>query len=187
MGFFQPSIRPKWRKWYTSIEIVHSDITTAALLATASANGNGIGSINAQSVTVTNANNSFSLVLPHDVGASVSITSYWTDRNLTNSGSTGVIAVWTKPQLFKITTNSNTRTINEGTVIQSTFTANYGGSGNSRAYIVEQIVDFNTVSGYPDGNDPLGIKVIQFSRRGADASDTSNDSINLTGVYVYEN
>ena len=187
MGFFQPSIRPKWRKWYTSIEMVHSDTTTSAILSTASANNNGIGSVNAQSVTLTNANHAFALVLPHDVTASVSVISYWTDRNLTNSGSTGVIAVWATPLHIKLTTNSNTKTSGDGTLIQTTFTANYGGAGNSRAYIVEQTVDFNTVTGYPDGNDPLGIKVIRLQRRGLDASDTSNDSINLTGVYVYEN
>jgi hypothetical protein len=187
MGFFQPSVRPKWRKWYTSIEIVHSDITTSALLSTQSANGNGVGSINSQSVIVTNINSSFHLVLPHDVSPSVSIISYWTDRNLTNSGATGDIAVWVRPHYIKLTTNSSTRTFNDGTLIQSTFTANYGGSGNSRAYFVQQTVDFNTVSGYPDNNDPLGIKVLALTRRGADASDTSTDSINLTGVYVYEN
>ena len=187
MGFFQPSIIPKWRKWYTSIEIAHSDTTTSALLATQSANGDGVGSINAQSIVLTNINTQFHLALPHDVSNSVSIISYWTDRNLTNSGSSGVIAVWTRPLYIKLTTNSATRTFNLGTEIQTTFTANYGGAGNSRAYIVSQTIDFNTVSGYPDNNDPLGLKVIRFGRRGGDASDTSNDSINLTGLYVYEN
>jgi hypothetical protein len=117
----------------------------------------------------------------------VSVISYWTDRNLTNSGATGDIAVWSNPAYFKLTTNSATRTYNIGTVIKTTFTANYGGAGNSRAYVVEQTLDFTTVTGYPDNNDPLGIKVIEFQRRGADATDTSGDSINLTGVYVYEN
>jgi len=186
MPLFTPS-RTKWRKWYTSIEMVHSDQTTGPLLFTNSANGNGIGSVNAQSLIVTNANNAFSLVLAHDISPIVSVISYWTDRNLTNSGSTGNIAVWVTPQLIKLTTNSNTRTIVDGTLVQTTFTANYGGSGLSRAYVVQQTVDFNTVSGYPDGNDPLGIKTLRFQRRGTDPSDTSNDSINCTGVYVYEN
>ena len=186
MPLFTPS-RTKWRKWYTSIELVHSDTNTGPLLNTNSANGNGIGSVNAQSLIVTNANNAFALVLPHDISPIVSVISYWTDRNLTNSGSTGNIAVWVTPQLIKLTTNSDTRTIADGTTIQTTFTANYGGSGLSRAYIVQQELNFGTVSGYPDGNDPLGIKTLRFQRRGGDASDTSNDSINCTGVYVYEN
>jgi len=97
------------------------------------------------------------------------------------------ISVWTNPQLIKVTTNSATRTSADGTQVQTTFTANYGGSGLSRAYIVQQQLDFGTISGYPDGNDPLGIKILRFQRRGGDASDTSNDSINCTGVYVYEN
>jgi len=186
MPLFTPS-RTKWRKWYTSIEMAHSDQTTSALLSTNSANGNGLGSVNAQSIIITNANNSFALVLPHDISPIVSVISYWTDRNLTNSGSTGNIAVWTNPQLIKVTTNSATRTSADGTQVQTTFTANYGGSGLSRAYIVQQQLDFGTISGYPDGNDPLGIKILRFQRRGGDASDTSNDSINCTGVYVYEN
>jgi len=186
MPLFTPS-RTKWRKWYTSIELMHSDQTTSALLATASANGNGIGSVNAQSLIVTSPGTAFALVLPHDISPIVSVISYWTDRNFTNSGSTGNIAVWVNPQLIKLTTNSNTRTIADGTLVPTTFTANYGGSGLSRAYVVQQTVDFNTCSGYPDGNDPLGIKTLRFQRRGTDPSDTSNDSINCTGVYVYEN
>ena len=166
---------------------MHSDQTTSALLSTNSANGSGLGSTNAQSLVLTNANHSFALVLPHDISPIVSVISYWTDRNLTNSGSTGNIAVWTNPQLIRVTTNSATRTSVDGTQIQTVFTANYGGPGLSRAYIVEQQLDFGTVSGYPDGNDPLGIKILRFQRRGGDASDTSNDSINCTGVYVYEN
>jgi hypothetical protein len=186
MPLFTPS-RTKWRKWYTSIELMHSDERTSALLATASANGNGIGSVNAQSLTITSPGTAFALVLPHDISPIVSVISYWTDRNLTNSGSTGNIAIWTSPQLIRVTTNSATRTIADGTQIQTVFTANYGGSGLSRAYIVQQELNFGTVSGYPDGNDPLGIKMLRFQRRGNDPSDTSNDSINCTGIYVYEN
>jgi hypothetical protein len=126
-------------------------------------------------------------VLAHDISPIVSVISYWTDRNLTNSGSTGNIAVWVTPQLIKLTTNSNTRTIVDGTTIQTTFTANYGGSGLSRAYIVQQTVNFNTCSGYPDGNDPTSIKLIELQRRSSDPTDTSNDEIVCTGIYVYEN
>ena len=185
MPLFTPS-RTKWRKWYTSIELIHSNDTTGALLASQSTNGN-VGATNAQGVAVTNANNKFMLVLPHDISPSVSVISYFTDRVFTNSGVAGDIAIWTVPRLVSITTNSATRTAADGTQIKTVFTANYGGSGSSRRYIVEQTVDFNTVSGYPDGNDPLGIKTLRFQRRGGDASDTSNDSINCTGVYVYEN
>jgi hypothetical protein len=185
MPLFTPS-RTKWRKWYTNIELIYSNDTTGALLGSQSTNGNG-GSTNAQGVAVTNTNSKFMLVLPHDISPSVSVISYFTDRVFTNSGVAGDIAIWTQPRLVSITTNSSTRTVADGTQIKTVFTANYGGSGNARAYIVEQTVDFNTVSGYPDGNDPTIIKLIEFQRRGGDASDTSTDSINCTGVYVYEN
>jgi hypothetical protein len=52
MPLFTPS-RTKWRKWYTSIEIIHSHDTTGALLSSMSTNGNA-GSSNAQGVGVTN-------------------------------------------------------------------------------------------------------------------------------------
>jgi hypothetical protein len=185
MPLFTPS-RTKWRKWYTSIELIHSNDTTGGLLASQSTNGN-VGATNAQGVAVTNANNKFMLVLPHDISPSVSVISYFTDRAFTNSGVPGNIAIWTSPQLIRVTTNSSTRTVADGTQIKTVFTANYGGSGNARAYIVQQTVNFNTCSGYPDGNDPTGIKLIELQRRGADATDTSNDTITCSGVYVYEN
>ena len=186
MPLFTPS-RTKWRKWYTSIEIIHSSDTTGGLFSSQSSNGNG-GSTNAQGVLIVNTFNSkFMLVLPHDISPSVTVISYFTDRTYTNSGVAGDIAIWTMPRLVSITTNSTTRTEANGTQIKTVFTANYGGSGNSRRYIVQQTVDFNTCSGYPDGNDPTIIKLIEFQRRAADATDTSNDSINCTGVYVYEN
>jgi hypothetical protein len=185
MPLFTPS-RTKWRKWYTSIELIHSNDTTGALLDRQSTNGN-VGVTNAQGVAVTNANNKFMLVLPHDISPSVSVISYFTDRAFTNSGVPGNIAIWTRPQLIRMTTNSSTRTAADGTQIQTVFTANYGGSGNARAYIVQQTVDFNTCPGYPDGNDPTGIKLIEFQRRASDATDTSNDTITCSGIYVYEN
>ena len=185
MPLFTPS-RTKWRKWYTNIELIYSSDTTGALLGSQSTNGNG-GSTNAQGVAVTNANNKFNLVLPHDISPSVSVISYFTDRLFTNSGVAGDIAIWTMPRLVSITTNSTTRTEANGTQIKTVFTANYGGSGNSRRYIVQQTVNFNTCSGYPDGNDPTIIKLIEFQRRGADATDTSNDTITCSGIYVYEN
>jgi hypothetical protein len=117
----------------------------------------------------------------------VTVISYFTDRTFTNSGVAGDIAIWTQTRLVRVTTNSATRTEADGTQIKTVFTANYGGSGNARAYIVQQTVDFNTCSGYPDGNDPTSIKLIEFQRRATDATDTSNDSINCTGIYVYEN
>ena len=178
--------RTKWRKWYTSIEIIHSHDTTGPLLFSLSTNGNGPSS-NAQGVLMINAGGKFNLVLPHDISPSVSVISYFTDRGFTNSGVTGDIAIWTQPFLIRVTTNSSTRTTAGGTLIKTVFTANYGGGGNARAYIVQQTVDFNTVSGYPDVNDPTIIKLIEFQRRATDATDTSNDSITCTGVYVYEN
>ena len=185
MPLFTPS-RTKWRKWYTSIEIIHSSNTTSALLSSISTNGNGPSTL-AQGVRITNVGNAFILVLPHDISPSVSVISYFTDRAFTNSGVPGNIAIWTRPQLIRVTTNSSTRTAAEGTQIQTVFTANYGGSGNARAYIVQQTVDFNTCSGYPDGNDPTSIKQIVLQRRSSDPTDTSNDEIVCTGIYVYEN
>ena len=185
MPLFTPS-RTKWRKWYTSIEIIHSSETTGPLLGSQSTNGNG-GSTNSQGVQITNVNAKFNLVLPHDISPSVTVISYFSDRTYTNSGVAGDIAIWIKPQLIRVTTNSATRTLADGTLIKTVFTANYGGPGNARAYIVQQTVNFNTCSGYPDGNDPTSIKQIEIQRRGADATDTSNDSILCTGVYVYEN
>ena len=185
MPLFTPS-RTKWRKWYTNIELIYSNDTTGALLGSQSTNGN-VGATNAQGVAVTNANNKFMLVLPHDISPSVSVISYFTDRAFTNSGVPGNIAIWTVPRLVSITTNSTTRTVADGTQIQTVFTANYGGSGNARAYIVQQTVNFNTCSGYPDGNDPTSIKLIEFKRRSSDPTDTSNDEIVCTGIYVYEN
>jgi hypothetical protein len=84
------------------------------------------------------------LVLPHDISPSVTVISYFTDRGFTNSGVAGDIAIWTQPRLVRVTTNSSTRTVADGTQIKTVFTANYGGSGNARAYIVQQTVDFNT-------------------------------------------
>ncbi len=187
MPLFTPS-RTKWRKWYTAVELLYSDQTTSGVLTTQSANGNGVGSTNAQAVLITNVNFASALVLPHDVLPSVSVISYWTDRNFTNAGVPGDIAVWVNPQLIRVTTNSATKTAADGTVIQTVFTANYGGAGLSRAYVVQQTVDFNTCSGFSaDGKDPLSIKQLRFIARRADATDTSGDSITLTGVYVYEN
>jgi len=186
MPLFTPS-RTKWRKWYTSIEIIHSHDTTGALLSSMSTNGN-VGSSNAQGVGITNiAGGKFNLVLPHDISPSVTVISYFTDRAFTNSGVAGNIAIWTRPVLVRVITNSSTRTTDDGTQIKTVFTANYGGSGNARAYIVQQTVNFNTCSGYPDGNDPTSIKLIEFQRRSSDATDTSNDTITCSGVYVYEN
>jgi hypothetical protein len=184
MPLFTPA-RTKWRKWYTSIEIIHSHDTTSPLLFSTSTNGNAPSS-NAQGVRIT-AGGKFCLVLPHDISPSVSVISYFTDRGFTNSGVAGDIAIWTQPRLVRVTTNSATRTVADGTLIRTVFTANYGGGGNARAYIVQQTVDFNTCSGYPDGNDPTSIKLIELQRRIYDATDTSNDEIVCTGIYVYEN
>jgi hypothetical protein len=188
MPLFTPS-RTKWRKWYTSIELVHSDTITSGLRSTQPTDGTtGASSTQAQSMLIPDAGTKIILVLPHDISPSVSVISYFTDRNLTNSGVSGNIAIWTVPRLVRVTTNSSTRTAADGTQIKTVFTANYGGSGNGRQYIVQQTVDFNTCSGFSaDGNDPLTLKLIEFQRRSSDATDTSTDSINCTGVYVYEN
>jgi Collagen triple helix repeat (20 copies) len=173
----------RWSKWFNSSELVHYNNTTGPLLNTAP--GSGAGSpIGSQMVVVTKGVWGFFLPVPHWVTGNVRIVSYWTDRNATNSGVSGNIAVWSDPLTYTPTTNTQTNTTGIGTVVQTVFTANYGGSGQSRFYVVDQTVNFGTVSGI-NGTNPLQIKVIRFQRRGSDASDTSTDTIWLAGVHVF--
>jgi hypothetical protein len=147
--------------------------------------GNASGHIvNAILVTVSNVNTKFMLPVDYRVSGEVKVVSYWTDRGLTNGGANGDIAVWTFPFVVQPTTDTTTNGDVSGTIIKNTFTANYGGSGDSRFYVMEQTLNFATVTGISATN-PMQLKWVEFQRRAADASDTSNDNIFLSGVHVY--
>jgi hypothetical protein len=147
--------------------------------------GNGSGHVaNAILVTVSNVNTKFMLPVDYRVSGEVKVVSYWTDRGLTNGGTTGDIAVWAFPFVVQPTTDTTTNGFVDGTIIKNTFTANYGGSGNSRFYVMEQTLNFATVTGISATN-PMQLKWVEFQRRSGDASDTSNDNIFLSGVHIY--
>jgi hypothetical protein len=149
------------------------------------ATGNASGHIvNATLVTVSNVNTKFMLPVDYRVSGEVKVVSYWTDRGQTNSGTSGDIAVWTFPFVVQPTTDTTTNGDVSGTTIENTFTANYGGSGDSRFYVIEQTLNFATVTGISATN-PMQLKWVEFQRRGGDASDTSNDNIFLSGVHIY--
>jgi hypothetical protein len=149
------------------------------------ATGNGSGQIvNAILVTVSNVNTKFMLPVDYRLSGEVKVVSYWTDRGQTNGGTTGDIAVWAFPFVVQPTTDTTTNGFVSGTQIQNTFTANYGGGGDSRFYVMEQTLNFATVTGISATN-PMQLKWVEFQRRAADASDTSNDNIYLSGVHVY--
>jgi hypothetical protein len=149
------------------------------------ATGNASGSIvSATLVTVSNIATKFMLPVDYRVSGEVKVVSYWTDRTAINGGTTGDIAVWTFPFVVQPTTDTTTRGDVNGTQIKNTFTANYGGSGDSRFYVMEQTLNFATVTGISATN-PMQLKWVEFQRRGGDASDTSNDSIFLSGVHIY--
>ena len=177
-------VEKRWSKWFSAGELADFNVTTSGKFATNST-GNASGHpFNAFLVTIPNAGSTSIIIpVPWQTVGQIRAISYWTDRGNTNSGVAGDIAVWTKPQTWSVTTNSQTRVNPTGTQIQTVFTANYGGGGQARYYIVDQTVDFGTVSGI-DGADPLQIKTVDVQRRATDATDTSNDVIYLAGVHL---
>jgi hypothetical protein len=150
--------------------------------------GNGSGHIvNAILVTLSNNNTKFMLPVDYRVSGSVKVVSYWTDRTLTNSGTNGDIAVWTFPFVASPTNNmpaTPNAGLTLGTSTQNTFTANYAGGTNSRFYVMEQTLNFATVTNISATN-PMQLKWVELQRRGNDATDTSSDSIFLSGVHIY--
>jgi len=147
--------------------------------------GNAAGHVvNAILVTVSNVITKFMLPIDYRINGEVKVVSYWTDRNLTNGGTNGDIAVWALPFVAQPTDNTTTNGLINGALIQNTFTANYGGSGNVRFYVIEQTLNFATVTNISATN-PMQLKWIELQRRGSDATDTSSDSIYLSGVHVY--
>jgi hypothetical protein len=147
--------------------------------------GNGGGSPQAAIlVTVSNISTKFMLPVDYRLTGQVKVVSYWTDRSRTNAGTNGDIAVWSFPYIVNPTNSTATGGFVSGTSIKNTFTANYGGGTNYRFYVVEQTLDFGTVSGI-SGTNAMQLKFIELQRRGADASDTSGDDIYLSGVHIF--
>ena len=175
-------VRYSFSRWYDANDLLSGaqNVGINPLIT-----GNASGHIvNATMVTVSNVNTKFMLPVDYRVSGEVKVVSYWTDRALTNSGTNGAIAVWTFPFVVQPTTDTTTNGLVSGTQIQNTFTANYGGSGNIRFYIMEQTLNFATVTNISATN-PMQLKWVELQRRSADASDTSGDSIYLSGVHIY--
>lgn len=123
----------------------------------------------------------FRIPVGYRVSGNVRVISYWTDRGL--SGSAGNVLVRAIPCTVKPTTNSSTQNLTNGTTVNATFSAAY--TGTARFYVVDQTIDFGSVSGI-DSTDPLQIKAITFSRPGADALDTSTLGIYLTLIRIIQ-
>jgi hypothetical protein len=174
--------RYSFSRWYDANDLLSGAQNVGVNpLSTGNASGH---IVNAILVTVSNVNTKFMLPVDYRVSGEVKVVSYWTDRGLTNGGANGDIAVWTFPFVVQPTTDTTTNGDVSGTIIKNTFTANYGGSGDSRFYVMEQTLNFATVTGISATN-PMQLKWVEFQRRAADASDTSNDNIFLSGVHVY--
>jgi hypothetical protein len=174
--------RYSFSRWYGANEIL-SGAQSVGVNPLISGNGGG-HVVSATLVTVSNVNTKFMLPVDYRVSGSVRVVSYWTEGNLTNSGTNGNIAVWTLPFVVQPVTNTSTLGIVNGTQIKNTFTANYGGSGNFRYYVMEQTVNFATVTNLSATN-PMQLKWVELQRRSADATDTSSDNIFLSGVHIY--
>jgi hypothetical protein len=174
--------RYSFSQWYTGYELLALDNTTGALKTLNSGNSSG-GIFDNQMVAVTEGNSKFNLPIDWRVTGQVKIISYWSDRGATNVGGTNAnIAVMCLPWLRNPTNNTASSGGVSGTQITNVFTATYGGTG--RYYIVEQTLDFATVSGI-NATNPLQVKFVEFQRRGSDAIDTSTNTIWLSGVHIY--
>jgi hypothetical protein len=173
--------RYSFSRWYSAIDLVYLDGTTGLIKSTSS--GNGVGNpINAQGVQIPDSTSAFNLPVDWRISGLVKVVSYWSDRVYTNVGATNAtITVQSFPRTSLPIDNTTTNTQNLGTGITNTFTANYGGSGDSRYYIVEQTVDFGTVTNI-SGTNPMQIKTIQISRN---TNDSSTNIIMLNGIHVY--
>jgi hypothetical protein len=173
--------RYSFSRWYSAVDLVYLDNTTGSLKSTSSGNGSG-NPISAQGVQIPDSVGAFNLPIDWRISGLVKVVSYWSDRVYTNVGATNAtITVQSFPRTSLPIDNTTTNTQNLGTGITNTFTANYGGSGDSRYYIVEQTVDFGTVTNI-SGTNPMQIKTIQISRN---TNDSSTNIIMLNGIHVY--
>ena len=174
--------RYSFSRWYTGYELLSLDNTTSGVKALNSGNGSS-GIFNNQMVVIPDVNAAFNLPVDWRISGQVKIVSYWSDRGAINSGGTNAdIAVWSTPFARSATNNSALPVGASGTVVKTVFTANYGGA--ARAYVVEQTMDFSTVSGI-NATNPLQVKFVEFQRRAGDATDTSTNTIWLSGVHIY--
>jgi hypothetical protein len=174
--------RYSFSQWYTGYELLALDNTTTTLKTLLSGNASG-GIFDNQMVTIPDGNTKFNLPIDWRTTGQVKVVSYWSDRGATNVGGTNAnIAIFCLP-CSRIPTNNTTDSGSvTGTQVTTTFTANYGGAG--RYYIVEQTLDFATVSGI-NATNPLQVKFVELQRRGTDAADTSTNTIWLSGVHIY--
>ena len=171
----------RWSKWFNSYDLQAASQSTGGALAGAAGAGSG-SPIFTQMVTIPDGVFKFALPVPWFVGGQVRVVSYWTDRTV--SASPADIAVWTTAFHAKVTTNTQTSSGSFGSLVKTVFTANYGGSGQARFYVVDQTVDFGALAGI-DATDQLQIKYVELQRRGSDATDTSTSNIFLAGVHVF--
>lgn len=171
--------RYSFSRWYSAADILYLDGTTSGLKSTTS--GNGVGNpINAQGVQVPDTSSEFFIPVDWRTSGNIKIVSYWSDRGFTNvDGTNATIIVQSSPRTSMPVNDTTTNTQAVGTVITNTFTANYGGA--PRFYIVEQTVDFNTVTNISATN-PMQIKTIRIQRN---TNDTSTNIIMLNGIHVY--
>jgi hypothetical protein len=176
--------RYSFSRWYSAADLLYLEQSTG-IPSVIRGNDTGFSPLSAQMVVVPDVNTKWSLPIDYRVGGQVRVVSYWTDRILTNSGGTNAdIAVWTFPSAVQPTSNTISNNITQGTQIKTVYTANYGGTGNSRYYVVDQLVDFGTITNISATN-PMQIKYVELQRRAADATDTSTNTIYLSGVHIY--
>jgi hypothetical protein len=176
--------RYSFSRWYSAADLLYLEQSTF-IPTVLRGNAAGFSPLTAQMVVVLDVNTKWSLPIDYRVGGQVRVVSYWSDRVLTNSGGTNAdIAVWTFPSAAQPISNTISNNLTQGTQIKTVYTANYGGTDNSRYYVVDQLVDFGTITNISATN-PMQIKYIELQRRGADATDTSTNSIYLSGVHIY--
>jgi hypothetical protein len=148
---------------------------------TGGASGTGMPLDGSSIVMPDNSGTAMRIPMPYRTSGNVRVISYWTDRTISASSSNVLIAV--QPMLVKPTTNTSTLNSALGTEVTTTLTVNY--SGTARYYIVDQTVDFSTVSGL-DATDVMQMKGIIFRRYGADSLDTSTSNLFLAMVRIIQ-
>jgi hypothetical protein len=176
--------RYSFSRWYSAADLLYLE-DTSGFGTIIRGNDGGWSPLRANMVVVPDASTKYNLPIDYRVGGQVRVVSYWSDRLLTNSGGTNAdIAVWAHPFAAQPTSNTGSNNLTQGTQIKTVYTANYGGTGNSRYYVVDQLVDFGTITNISATN-PMQIKHVELQRRGSDATDTSTNSIYLSGVHIY--
>jgi hypothetical protein len=177
--------RYSFSRWYGAGDLLYLANTATVITDISRGTDTGFSPIGNIMLGVSDTTTKFNLPVDWRVAGTVKVVSYWSDRVLTNSGGTNAdIAVWSTPNKYDTISNTQTNGLAAGTIIKNTFTANYGGTSSARFYVVEQTVDLGTVSGISATN-PMQIKTIEVQRRASDATDTSTNTIYLSGVHIY--